>query len=75
MLICRFQHHPDLIGYMEYMDNNEFRITYSNIGYGIYPAKFSLTDGKPTSVEIRANDFVESDAYIFVKPTKTVTTN
>ena len=75
MLICRFQHHPDLIGYMEYMDNNEFRITYSNIGYGIYPAKFSLTDGKPTSVEIRANDFVESDAYIFVKPTKTVATN
>lgn len=70
MLICRFQHHPDLIGYMEYMDNNEFRITYSNIGYGIYPAKFSLTDGKPTSVEIRANDFVESDAYIFVKPPK-----
>lgn len=71
MLICRFQHHPDLIGYMEYMDNNEFRITYSNIGYGIFPAKFSLTDGKPTSVEIRANDFVESDAYIFVKPGKT----
>lgn len=75
MLICRFQHHPDLIGYMEYMDNNEFRITYSNIGYGIYPAKFSLADGKPTSVEIRANDFVESDAYIFVKPIKTVTAN
>lgn len=67
MLICRFQHHPDLIGYMEYMDNNEFRITYSNIGYGIFPAKFSLKDGKPVAVEIKANDFVESDAYLFVK--------
>jgi len=67
MLICRFQHHPDLIGYMEYMDNNEYRLTYSNIGYGIYPAKFSIKDGKVIAVEIKANDFVESDAYIFVK--------
>jgi len=66
-LICRFQHHPDLIGNMEYMDNNEFRVTYSNIGYGIYPAKFSLKNGKPFAVEIQANDFVESDSYLFVK--------
>jgi sporulation protein YlmC with PRC-barrel domain len=67
MLICRFQHHPELIGYMEYMDNNEFRITYSNIGYGIHPAKFSLKEGKPVAMEIRVNDFVESDAYLFAK--------
>jgi CubicO group peptidase (beta-lactamase class C family) len=67
MLICRFQHHPELTGYMEYMDNNEFRITYSNIGYGIYPAKFSLKEGRPVAVEIKANDFVESDSYLFVK--------
>jgi len=67
MLICRFQHHPDLIGYMEYIDSNEFRITYSNIGYGIYPVKFTLKDSMPVSVEIKVNDFVESDSYLFVK--------
>jgi CubicO group peptidase (beta-lactamase class C family) len=66
-LICHFQHHPDLIGYMEYMDNNEFRMTYSHIGYGVYPAKFTLKDGKPAGVEIKANDFVESDTYFFLK--------
>lgn len=66
-LICRFQHHPDLIGYMEYMDNNEFRLTYSNIGYGIFPAKFSVLNSKAISVQIQANDFIESDAYLFVK--------
>lgn len=66
-LICSFQHHPDLIGYMEYMDNNEFRITYSNIGYGIFPAKFSVKDKKVMSVQIQVNDFVESDAYLFVR--------
>jgi CubicO group peptidase (beta-lactamase class C family) len=70
MLICRFQHHPDLIGYMEFMDHNEFRMTYSNIGYGVYPAKFSVVDGKAVSVIIKANDFVESDAYLFVKDPK-----
>ena len=66
-LVCRFQHHPSLIGIMEYMDNNEFRMTYSNIAYGIYPAKFTIKNGKTEAVEIKANDFVESDAYLFVK--------
>ena len=66
-LLCHFQRHPNLIGFMDYMDNNEFRMTYSHIGYGIYPAKFSLTNGKATSVIISANEFVESDAYLFVK--------
>lgn len=67
MLICRFEHHPDLIGYMQFMDNNEFRVTYSNIGYGIYPAKFSVKDGKAFAVIIKSNEFVESDAYLFAK--------
>jgi CubicO group peptidase (beta-lactamase class C family) len=66
-LICRFEHHPDLIGYMDYMDNNTFRVTYSNIGYGIYPVSFELTDSKVHSVKIRVNDFLESDPYIFIK--------
>jgi CubicO group peptidase (beta-lactamase class C family) len=69
-LITRFQHHPDLLGYMDHMDNNEFRVTYSNIGYGIYPAKFTLANGKPVAVEIKSNDFVESDAYLFAKDPK-----
>jgi hypothetical protein len=66
-LVCNFQHHPDLVGYMDYMDNNEFRMTYNNIGYGIYPSKFTVANGKATSIEVKANPFVESDAYLFVK--------
>jgi hypothetical protein len=66
-LICRFQRHPYLFGRMEYMDNNEFRMSYSNIGYGIYPAKFTVVNGKATAVEIQANDFVESDSYLFAR--------
>jgi CubicO group peptidase (beta-lactamase class C family) len=67
MLVCHFEHHPNLLGYMEYMDNNTFRMTYSNIGYGVYPAKFIITNGKPTGVEIQVNDFVDPDIYVFVK--------
>lgn len=66
-LICRFQRHPNLTGKMDYMDHHEFRMTYSNIGYGIYPAKFSVRNGKAVAIEIKVNDFVESDAYLFVK--------
>ena len=68
MLVCHFEHHPSLIGYLEYMDNNEFRITYSNIGYGVYSTRFTVgDDGKVQSVLIKANDFVESDPYLFTK--------
>ena len=66
-LTCHFEHHPALVWEMEYMDNNEFRMTYSHIGYGIYPAKFTMTAGKINGVVIQANEFVESDAYLFIR--------
>lgn len=69
-LMCKFQRHPELTGFMDYMDNHEFRMSYSNIGYGVYPARFSLKNGKPFGIEIQVNDFVESDAYLFVKDPK-----
>ena len=71
-LICRFQHHPQLFGLMEYMDNDEFRMTYSNIGYGVLPAKFVVANGKVTGVTIQVNDFVETDAYLFVKDPRVI---
>lgn len=69
-LLCRFQQHPELVAVMDYMDNNEFRIKYSNHGYGIYPAKFGIQNGKPFSVQIQANEFVETDAYLFIRDAK-----
>ncbi|MBS1577547.1 MAG: serine hydrolase, partial [Bacteroidetes bacterium] len=67
LLICHFEHHPELLGYMEYMDSNTFRITYNNIAYGVYPAKFTITNGKATAVELQVNEFVDPDSYLFVK--------
>ena len=66
-LNIRFQHHPQLMAFLEYMDNNEFRMTYAPISYGIFPAKFTMQNGKPFAVEIKASDFIENDAYLFVR--------
>ena len=67
LLVARFQHHPNLTANLEYMDNNEFRLTYSHPGYGVHPAKFGVVNGKPHSVIISVNEFIESDSYLFVK--------
>jgi CubicO group peptidase (beta-lactamase class C family) len=61
------QHHPDITGTMEYMDNNVFLLTWSHPGYGIFPAKFTVKNEKITQVEIKVSDFVEFDAYSFKK--------
>jgi len=66
-LSCSFQHHPNLTAMLEYMDNNTFRLTYSNIGFGVFPAVFTLKDGKPETVQIKATDFIEYDAYLFAR--------
>ena len=66
-LRCSFQHHPDLSATLEYMDDNTFRLTYSNIGFGIFPAIFTLKNGKAETVQIKATDFIEYDAYLFAK--------
>ena len=67
MLTIRFQHHPQIVAFLEYMDNNEFRMTYTPISYGIFPAKFTMQNGKPFAVEIKASDFVEYDSYLFAR--------
>ncbi|GAB3982234.1 hypothetical protein GCM10028806_53470 [Spirosoma terrae] len=62
-----FEHHPNLSAELDYMDNDTFRMTYSNQSYGIFPTKFTVTNGKVTSVDIKASDFVEYDSYVFTK--------
>ncbi len=66
-LTITFEHHPTLTGRLDYMDDNTFRLTYSNPAFGIFPAKFTVEGGAVRSVEIKANDFVEYDPYRFEK--------
>lgn len=62
-----FQHHPTLSARLDYMDDNAFRMTYSNQAFGVFPAKFTVTGNVAQSIEIKASDFVEYDPYVFTK--------
>lgn len=62
-----FQHHTTLTATLQYMDNNEFLLTWSHPGYGKFAAPVVIKDGKVVSIEVKASDFIEYDAYVFVK--------
>lgn len=66
-LHIKFEGHSNLAAKLQYMDNNEWLITYSNPAFGIFPLKFKMDGNKVISVDIKANDFVEFDPYIFTK--------
>ena len=66
-LVIRFGTHPNLIGTLDYMDNDEWLLQFNNIEFGIFTTKFNVTNGKVISVPIKVNDFVEYDPYVFEK--------
>lgn len=66
-LKLKFHTHNDLTATMEYMDNDEWLLRYDNIEYGVFAIKFKIDKSKVTSVEIKANEFVEYDSYTFTK--------
>ena len=66
-LSIKFKSHDNLTATVKYLDKNEWMITYNNILYGIFPLKFKIEKEKVVSVDIKANDFIEYDAYTFLK--------
>ncbi|WP_338877520.1 serine hydrolase (plasmid) [Spirosoma sp. SC4-14] len=66
-LTMSFDHHPNLQATLDYMDNNTFRATFSNIRFGTFPITFSLNQGHVKSVEIKGTEFVDNDSYMFRK--------
>ncbi len=67
VLSIKFNSHNNLTARLEYMDNGEWMMTYNNIAFGVFATKFKTADNKVISVDIKANDFVEYDAYTFTK--------
>jgi CubicO group peptidase (beta-lactamase class C family) len=65
-LLIRFPNNNNLSATLEYMDNDEWLLTYSNPAFGVFPLKFALIDGK-LSMSVKVNDFLEYDPYVFVK--------
>lgn len=63
-----FSHHPNSPASLQAMGGNEFLCTFANPTFGIHPARFEATSsGTVTTLTLKANDFIEYDAYTFVK--------
>ncbi len=65
-LLIKFSNRK-LTATLQYMDNDEWLLKYSHPGFGIFPLKFAISDGKVKSVDIKVNDFLEYDPYTFIK--------
>lgn len=66
-LKVKFLGHSNLTGTLQYMDNDEWLITYSNPVFGVFPVKFTKEGTSIVAVDIKVNDFIEYDAYHFTK--------
>ena len=64
-LSIRFEHHPNLVAQLDYMDGNEFRLTFSNPRFGIFPTTFTLSQDHVEHLELKGTDFVDHDSYVF----------
>lgn len=65
-VVLKFSQH-NLSATLEYMDDNEWVLTYSNPAYGIFPVRFVTDGNKVVSVDIKVNDFLEHEPYTFTK--------
>lgn len=66
-LLVHFTNTTNLTATLQYMDNDEWLMTYSNPAFGVFPMKFITINGKVISMDVKVNDFLEEDPYTFVK--------
>jgi len=62
-----FSRHPSLRATLQYMDHDEWMISYNHPAFGIFPLKFKMDGTKVVSVDIKVSDFIEYDPYTFIK--------
>jgi hypothetical protein len=66
-LLIKFGNHNNLNATLQYMDNDEWLLTYNNPAFGIFPLKFTTENNKVIAVTVKVNDFLEYDPYTFTK--------
>jgi CubicO group peptidase (beta-lactamase class C family) len=66
-LKINFPSNKGLTASLQYMDNNQWLLTYSNPAFGIFPLTFKTEGNNVISTDVKVNDFLEYDPYTFVK--------
>jgi len=67
ILFLKFGGHNNLTATMEYMGDDEWLLKYDDILYGVFSTKFKMENDRVVSVEIKENEYVEEDPYVFMK--------
>jgi CubicO group peptidase (beta-lactamase class C family) len=62
-----FPNLPGLTAKLEWLQGEEWLLTYSNPAYGRYPATFAAEGQRIGALTIKVNDFLEYDPYTFTK--------
>jgi CubicO group peptidase (beta-lactamase class C family) len=66
-LVIHFSHHPDLTGKLEYLKNNSYLCTYSDVTLGIAEIPFKIDHGKVTGLTLSVSETVDPSTYEFIK--------
>lgn len=66
-LQINFPGHNNLTATLQYMDSEEWLLTYNNLSYGLFPVHFKMNNKKAISIDIKVNDFIDYDTYTFLK--------
>ena len=62
-----FPKNRNLTASLQYLDNGEWMLRYSNPAFGIFPLTFRTEGERVTSVDVKVNEFLEYDPYTFTK--------
>ncbi|MBY0348084.1 MAG: serine hydrolase [Hydrotalea flava] len=66
-LLIKFNSHQNLLATLQYLDNDEWLLTYNNPAFGVFTTSFLTKNNTVTGIPIKASDFVEFDPYLFIK--------
>ncbi|MES2727394.1 MAG: serine hydrolase [Bacteroidota bacterium] len=66
-MTLHFSHHPNNIGKLEYLNDNQFLCTYSDVTCGIQTLPFKIENNEVTGITIKVNDFIDYHAYEFTR--------
>lgn len=66
-MTLHFSHHPNNIGKLEYLGNNQFLCTYSDVTCGVQVLPVKIENNQVKSITIKVADFIDYLTYDFEK--------
>jgi hypothetical protein len=62
-----FSHHPAITAKLEFLGDQKFLCTYSDVNWGIQEISFGQKEGKIQTITLKVDDFIDYMQYEFIK--------